>query len=262
MASDCMLTIDSFKVEEYNLMKNRIYVHSSIYLKKRIYHYLSLEYLLSILEKNKLRISNRNSFTDLSEKGYKYDMRNNFRMSIVPKNALERKRNMKYEEELSPKIDYSYKLCISCWTYDARIIRKSKDAVDEDFLMWKAYTGNNTGVRIETTIEDLVQSIKESPCDIIVRDVEYRRETPTYSVESAVFTKPIHYDKEQELRLCTLCSEDELFLDVDVSKMIHGILLSPFISKSYADFIKSSLENKFGSLKGKIQKSKLLEYKK
>lgn len=128
--------------------------------------------------------------------------------------------------------------------------------------MWKAYTWGITGVRIETTIDVFLNSIKEYPCDIVVRNVEYKRESFTNNVEESIFTKTIYYDKEQELRICALCSSSELFLDIDVSKMIKNVMISPFVSKTYADFIIKSLETKFVILKGKISKSRLLEYKK
>lgn len=173
----------------------------------------------------------------------------------------EREMNIIRENELFEKIRNSYNICVSCWTYDTHIVERPGDQVEEDFLMWNAYTGGIIGVRIETTIEDFLNSIKEIPCDIVVRNVEYKRESFTNNVEEAIFNKTIYYSKEQELRICVLCLDDKLYLDVDVTKMIHAICLSPFISNTYADFIKKSLETKFEILKGKVFKSKLLEYK-
>ncbi len=262
MECSCNLTIDSFKDEDYVRLMDKIYVHKSIDLKKKIYHYLPLEYLLPILENNKFRISNRKNFTDLSEKGQKYDPHKCFRLCYSSPDKDEREINSKRENELSKKIETSYNICVSCWTYDTHIVEKFDKQVEEDFLMWKAYTGSVTGVRIETTIEDFLNSIKETPCDIVVRNVEYKKESFTNTVEESIFNKTIYYSKEQELRICALCLGDKLYLDIDVTKMIHAICLSPFISNTYADFIKKSLENKFEILKGKVFKSKLLEYKK
>ena len=256
------LTIDSFREEDYVRLMDKIYVHKSIDLKKKIYHYLSSEYLLLILETNKFRFSNRNHFTDLSENGKKYDPHKCFRLSYSSPDKDEREINLKRENELSKKIESSYNICVSCWTYDTHFVEKLDKQVEEDFLMWKAYTWGITGVRIETTIDDFLNSIKEYPCDIVIRNVEYKRESFTNNVEESIFTKTIYYDKEQELRICALCSSSELFLDIDVSKMIKNVMISPFVSKTYADFIIKSLETKFVILKGKISKSRLLEYKK
>lgn len=260
MGGTSNLTIDSFKKKDYVMLKDKIYVHKSIDLKKKIYHYLPLEYLLPILENNKFRISNRKNFTDLSEKGQKYDPHKCFRLSYSSPDNDEREINLKRENELSEKIRISYSICVSCWTYDTHIVDGLGKEVDENFLMWKAYTRGVNGVRIETTIEDYVNSIKETPCDIVVRNVEYKKESFTNNVEESIFNKTIYYSKEQELRICVLCLEDKLYLDVDVPKMIHGICLSPFISNTYANFIKKSLENRFEIVKGKVFKSKLLEY--
>jgi hypothetical protein len=262
MLVDCNLTIDSFKKQDYNQFKKGVYIHKSIDIKKRIYHYLSSEYLLLILETNKFRFSNRNHFTDLSEKGKKYDPHKCFRLSYSSPDKDEREINLKRENELSKKIESSYNICVSCWTYDTHFVEKLDKQVEEDFLMWKAYTWGITGVRIETTIDVFLNSIKEYPCDIVVRNVEYKRESFTNNVEESIFTKTIYYDKEQELRICALSSSSELFLDIDVSKMIKNVMISPFVSKTYADFIIKSLETKFVILKGKISKSRLLEYKK
>jgi len=256
------LTIDSFREEDYVRLMDKIYVHKSIDLKKKIYHYLPLEYLLPILENNKFRISNRRNFTDLSEKGQKGDIKKCFRMCYSSPDNKEREINLIRENELSEKIRISYSICVSCWTYDTHIVEGLGNEVDENFLMWKAYTGGITGVRIETTIDDFLNSIKETPCYILVRNVEYKKESFTNTVEESIFNKTIYYSKEQELRICALCSADKLCLDVDVSKMIHGICLSPFISNTYADFIKRSLEKKYEFLQEKIKKSRLLEYKK
>lgn len=257
---DFNLKFDSFRKEEYYKFRD-INIHQSVESSDTIYHYLKLEYLLQILDKQKIRFSNRKSFSDQSEKGKKSDIKNSIRLSPHFSDEKDKKDYKEYEKQRDANIADSYKTCISCWTYDIHQLTNSNQIVTEDFFMWKAYAANGVGARIETTIEDLLSSFQELPCDILVSKVSYKKETPTYSVDEAVFTKPIFYDKEQELRICALSPKESLFLRIDTSKLIHSVLLSPFISKEYAKFIVKSIEDKYPILKGKIKKSNILEYK-
>ena len=259
--NDFVLNIDSFKKQMYDRQINGVYVHQSINLSDKIYHYLRLEYLFAILLNGYFRFSNRKDFTDQSEKGKKSNIKNMFKMSPYISDECDAKEYKEYETTRDKFIENSYRTCVSCWTYDIHRLSNSSELVTEDVLMWKVYAGSGIGVRIETTIEDLINSFYLLPCEILVSKVNYKNETPTYSVDEAVFTKPIFYEKEQELRLCALSLENEIFIKVHLEKLIHGVLLSPFISQECTSLISKMLEDLFPMLKGKIKKSNILEYK-
>lgn len=258
--NDFKLNIDSFDKQKYDRQINGVYIHQLINLSDKVSHYLKLEYLFDILLKGHFRISNRSVFTDQSEKGKKSNIQNSFKMSPFVSDEIDAIRYKEFETKRDGLIKDSYKTCISCWTYDIHYLSNSV-VTTEDFFMWKVYAGNGIGVRIETTIEDLINSFCILPCDMLVSKVNYKNEAPTYSVDEAVFTKPIFYEKEQELRLCALSPEDEIFIKVDTTKLIHNILLSPFVSKECTCLITKILEEAFPILKGKIKKSNILEYK-
>ena len=258
---DFSLKVDSFNLNSYTRKINGVYIHESIDLSDTIYHYLKLENLLNILITNSFRFSNRKSFTDQSEQGKKSYTKNAFRMSPCFSDKNEEENYKELVKQRDKQISDAYKTCVSCWTYDMHHLLDSSQLVTEDFFMWKVYAGNGIGVRIETTIEDLINSFQNLPCDILMSKVNYKEEEPTYSVDEAVFTKPIYYDKEQELRLCALSSKEELFIKVDTKKLIHNILLSPFISRESAKGIISLMVNTFPLLKTKLKKSNILEYK-
>lgn len=259
--NDFKLNIDSFDKQMYDRQINGVYIHQSVNLSDKIYHYLRLEHLCSILLKGCFRLSNRSSFTDQSEKGKKNNIKNIFKMSPFISDECDASEYKGFETTRDIFIKNSYRTCVSCWTYDIHHLSNSSELVTEDFFMWKVYAGNGIGVRIETTIEDLINSFYILPCDILVSKVNYKNEAPTYSVDEAVFTKPIFYEKEQELRLCALSPGNEIFIKVDMEKLIHNILLSPFVSKECTSLISKILEDSFPILKGKIRKSNILEYK-
>ena len=259
--NDFILNIDSFKKQMYDRQINGVYIHQSVNLVDKIYHYLKLDYLFDILLKEHFRFSNRSSFTDQSEKGKKSNIKNTFKMSPFISDEYDAVRYKEFETTRDTLIENSYKTCVSSWTYDIHHLSNSSELITEDFFMWKVYAGNGIGVRIETTIEDLINSFYKLPCDILVSKVSYKNEAPTYSVDEAIFTKPIYYEKEQELRLCALSPENEIFIKVDTTKLIHNILLSPFVSKECTRLLSKILESSFPMLKGKIMNSNILEYK-
>ena len=248
-----------FNLNDYKT-ENGIYYHESLSLETIIFHYLKLEYLFNILSRKCFRISNRKSFADLCEKGKKSDKRNYFMLAPCTNDNEIQNKNDQYQKEMKEKIKNSYCFCISSWSQDIHYLNGTRKSLDEDYLMWKVYAGSGVGVRIKTSLGDLINSIINPQCDIIVNKIKYTKEAPNYNVNDAVFRKNMYYEKEQEIRLCAMCMDNELLLNVDTTKLIHEVLLSPFISDDYSSFIIKSLEDRFEQLKGKIKKSKILEY--
>lgn len=212
---------------------NGIYVHSNLCLDSVVYKYIKKKYFFNMMQSQQLYVANRGQFSDWREKHWKENLK--MRFLITPASLSQEEKQ--YYRDLSKKIDEAYTLCISCWTFD-----KHKDC-DESINNWKCY-GEDT-YRIETTIEDLIWCIHPTDKKIILSPVLYEKSEYDGTVYNAIFKKYISYQDEQELRMCLLSSAENELLNIDTSKLIHKIRLSPFVSKEQNKNDKVQLENQF-----------------
>lgn len=241
------LTINSLDAKSFNKYNcNNIYVHKDISLDMPIFRYVHTEYLIDLLSSDKLYISNRTAFQDKREQGQKENPQCEGPLSFVYH------RKKKTEEEFQKRLamhNQAYSTCISCWT------KRS----DENVMFWNCY-GNDT-CRIETTIKDLIFSLPPTDYEIVVAPVKYTENEWTELIQEKIFNKHMAYKDEQEIRLCVLTDMHHVMLDVDTKMLIKGIIINPFFIKSFQKYIKESIEQKYGFLKGKVTYSHLLEYK-
>lgn len=70
---------------------------------------------------------------------------------------------------------------------------------------------------------------------------------------------PLSYQEEQEVRMCLLSSNRNEILNIDTSRLIHKIRLSPFYSPVHNKKEKSQLEEQFKELSSLIELSHLYE---
>ena len=233
----------------------RPYTHDfDLSLNTKIYHYMKLSTLLDMLFYKRMHVSNREKFTDLREKkGLNKIVEELSSFSPVPSyNDMIRLR--KAEKDKSRALS----VCVSCWTLD----RRCNDKIDESFLMWKAYSEDNIVCRIGTTIGQLINSIKTTPSDIIISNVDYKGKIEMNKYEDLIFRKSIFYEDEQEVRMVVLSnSKDGVDIKVDNKTLLNEILISPFIPPVFAYFILSELKvwcKKYNSIQ--IGYSKVMEY--
>ena len=240
---------------------NGIYVSDGIEENKSIFRYMNLEYLYAMLRSGKLYIPNRQSFPDLREKGVKERFRNWGPLQIVRHSQEEQEEQVKKcQEEIALRRIF-YRVCVSCWTFDEHE-HPDQSMVHEDYLMWKAYASQAIGCRIETTVQDLIGSIKNTDrdFDLWLSKIHYAKESYG-SFYDCLFQKTLYYKNEQELRLCALTLDvDHVELPINPMQLIKKITISPFIDKSYAGFLIRSLESEFPELAGKVETSHILEY--
>lgn len=251
-----MFDVNSLNLARFRQNKKNIYVEGDIY-SETIYKYTSLSILCHLLASNggvsKFRISNRDQFSDRREKGEFYDLRNYFRMRIA--NTKPTSEENLHWAEIDRQIKNACHLYTSCWTCKK----------DEDFLMWKAYSGTDSGVRIETTVEKLMNSLHVDDCQIVAAKMKYGPEKARYRVEDALFYKTIFYKGEDEFRFYVIDNaerSDAIWLEVEPQAMIEKIVLSPFIDTVYAQFIRDMLCGKYPFLKEKVMLSQIMEYRK
>lgn len=257
---NCALTIQDFKNENYQKC-NGIYVHPNVIedLDKPIFRYMQFGYLLEMLGTSKLYVPNRTYFRDQTEKGRMENLINYFFFTIVPKTNREKKEDKMFIDLKKKQREFAYNTCISCWTYDA--YSKHSKMLDENYLMWKTYTSNGVGCRIETTINDLISYINNvENIDILISKVSYVTEhINDGNVQHYIFEKPVYYRDEKEVRLCILKRDSYINLTINPFRMIKKIILSPFINNRHSDFLIEGLKNKYPNWNISMEKSHVME---
>ena len=257
-AKDYALTIQDFKNENYQEY-NGIYVHPKIIdsLNKPIFRYMQFQHLLMMLKNKKLYVPNRSSFSDITEHGWKENHKYIFPMSVRSRN---KKENKECAEYASSKLKNAYNICVSCWTYD--VYSSERNAVNENYLMWKSYGFDNISCRIETTIDDLIHSvINKTGVDIIISNVEYVNLHPAAgNIQKYVFEKSPYYQDEKEVRLCVLKCDHHTLLDINPFQMIKEVTLSPFINNLFVQFLIEKFQIDYPELRDKIRKSHVMEH--
>ena len=259
---------DIVKVEELDLsekQKAREVNGYNIYLRgynydlrsdTKLYRYIKLSSLLDILFYDKMHVSNRQDFSDLREKNglnkIAEVMPSIYSFSAIPSYHERIRKGRQKRKTLS--------VCVSCWTFDNR----NNGKTDESYLMWKAYSNNELTCRIGTTIDKLINSITETPSDIVISDVDYLGQKEMNEYEDLIFRKTLFYEDEQEVRMAVLSDNREgIDLKINKSTLLNEIKLSPFIPPILGYFILGELQkwcksNKCNDVK--IEYSKLKEY--
>lgn len=237
-----------------------VHVRQKLWEKRnqKIYHYMQVKYLYDLLESNTLYVNNRALFSDVREQGMLENLKYRFGIFLpCTYNKQDEKRNDETFHYLSKLREIAHNSCISCWTKG----NNSGDC-DEDILEWDHYgTGKaqyGETCRIETTVEDLVNSIKSNKDAMWLSEVLYDKEKMISNPEQWIFWKYYAYRQEQEVRLCIDTTKDFVHLNILSKNLIHSIRLSPYINKYDQQRIITDLE-KYSFLKGKIHPSHILE---
>lgn len=243
-----MLNINDFQTTDFIQQSNNIYLHKDLSFDIPICRYIPIDYFVEILSTQKLYISNRKYLNDKREQGIKENLRDIFPLSPVYEDE-----NMTREEAIRRYglHQEAYSTCVSCWT----------KRTDESIMLWNCY-GQNT-CRLSTTIGGLINAIQpdlQMPT-ILVAPIQYVDNDGTNLIYEKVFSKNKAYQDEQEIRLCLLCNEHHFLLNIDTKVLIKDIILNPFFSKCYQNFLKDSIEERYKFLDGRINYSHLLEYK-
>ena len=234
------LTLDDIMCSKFRII-NGIFVHDNLKLDSVIYKYIKKEHFIDLMQKSQLYVANRSSFSDRREKHWKENMK--MRFLFAPAFPTQ-------EETVILLIIFPYSKLYS-WTFDQHV------GCDESIVNWKCY-GENT-YRIESTIEDLIWCIKPTNINIVLSPVSYEKCEYDGSINNAIFKKYVSYQEEQELRMCLLSSNHHEALDIDTSRLIHKIRLSPFNSLAQNMEERMLLENQFQQLSALIELSHLYE---
>ena len=145
----------------------------------------------------------------------------------------------------------------------------------ESEAMWRLYSENNKGIAIQTTVQDLIDSIDNER--IFLSEIKYidfydKNLKPSDCIVNGSIgplLKREAFKHEQEVRLyftpsidyaCITAKEYSYSnerIDVDVSKLISKIYISPYATEPYISSVRT-IAKKFGIDDSKIIHSRLL----
>lgn len=199
---------------------------SGLNLSTRIYKYIDLSALIDI-GKGNFRVQQRRNFSD------RYESNISLRREYYSENDEEncKKADERALNEYMKKL--SAELPTSCFT------KRS----GELHAMWKAFTSGYTGVRIASTIGQVVESMRSSDYNLYIGTMKYEKVVWRYDALRDMFSKDLCYSPEKELRIYfvpkngslekeTFDSNGVINLNVDSGKFITEITLSPFIPRA------------------------------
>jgi hypothetical protein len=215
----------------------------------RVWRYIGVTQLLSILENDSLWFANISSFEDPYE-------------GTVPEGKIEDEiqiisRELNISEETANKIHNMFTARPEMWGYDI----KSMDTMTaeifeipvtyyvncwhlnshESAAFWEQYIGTSHGVAISTTVQKLKSSIQTED-DVVFGAVDYinfKKESIPQGLLPMIYHKRKSFEHESEFRVCIEGNEDSNgnYVDINVGELIDELYLSPFSPGWYKDLI-------------------------
>ncbi|MBR3109746.1 MAG: hypothetical protein IKH35_00975 [Prevotella sp.] len=230
------------------------YVYSHFEPDTKICMYLPCHYFLSDLDKGGLYFTKRKGFIDIRENELPIGIL--FPISAVGENVPPQQVDNKETQrriELFRKYSSCGELLTSCWT-----LRE-----EENYFMWYVYS-HKFGVRIMTTIERLVTSIRTNDYEVYCGKIMYSNRFDLNHLEPNLFTKQTYYSDEREFRFFLLPTndmvkeedEDGSSIPLDWNALEPEVLLSPFLAKSCLSEKLQELESRYNFLKN-VKPSKI-----
>lgn len=146
----------------------------------------------------------------------------------------------------------------------------------ESEAMWRLYSENNKGIAIQTTFQDLIDSIDDERVHISevkyidFQDKNLKPKDCVVNGHLSALLKRKSFEHEKEVRLFfqpenelnTLLAEDYKYehqlIDIDLSKLISKVYISPSASDLFASSVKEVLR-RFGVDERKLIHSDLLK---
>lgn len=204
-----------------------------------IWRYVNFTQLQSILERNELWFSNIDNFNDPYE-------------GTLPQRNLEKEveaiaSEMDISEEDAQTIHSSFinsrgstisNGYVNCWNISNH----------ESAALWEQYLDSAQGVAICTTVDGLQSALYCSDIDVKfgkVEYIDYERDQIPGGELPPLFHKRKSFKHEKEFRAC-ITSEDDSeagrYVDVDVSKLVDTIYLSPTSQNWFKELVSDVLE--------------------
>ena len=245
-----------------------VYMVKNAMLHTPIYRYMEFSYLIELLETGILFVPNRQRFSDLREHSKSY-----IKTIEEAKKCLEIMPSFSsrtYHRKQQERHAQIWNQAVLCWTYDAHGKDKQNNELGENYLMWRCHANKHFVCRIRTTIDRFVESLKPVTHDILISPIDYVPHPSDHLANdpSRVFKKPAFYQDEQEVRFVVLhndwrkcMAKEDILLNVNPSKLIDEITLSPFINREEERILEARLREVISDSSIKVRPSLLMEYK-
>lgn len=244
--------IPSTKRKQYP-NKNVFYNTELSDLSMKIYRYINIDYLDELLHDKKLFTNNRLNSKDVFEhENYANHGRKNATMKFIATAPMTIQKPQDLHK-LSKAEKEDYHICISSWADESQLNTKS----DENIFSWGYYSKDlpqgHYLCRIETTIEDFINSISANQPNIWIGRADYHIGSSKWFLNNRMFGRPQGYEIENEIRMCiqkTIDTND--YLEVNPETLIHNIRISPYMPHEDAKTLRQDLCTKYSFLSSKV----------
>lgn len=190
-----------------------------------VWRYMDLAKFIDLCKNKALYFSRLDQMTDPFEGKFSTSTINNLPESVTKEDI------QKYEKIISS-------IKINCWNVDD----------DESIALWNAYV-KERGIAIRTTISSLKDCFTETSDNIMIGQIRYvdlkTKVIPTNNIFYPIAYKRKFFSFEKELRLfyqegnqSRVDHNNEGYIEVDLSALIHKIVIHPGASQWYEDLIK------------------------
>jgi len=225
----------------------------------RVWRYMDLPKLISILDKRQLFLSRLDKLNDphegsvprmISSEDLKLYWKELWKELDLPQDFIEDLAKTILEiRQCMPAATY-----VSCWHLSD----------NESEAMWRLYCGADQGVAIQTTYEKLANSVIADPTIAIglVKYIDYDKEWfPPDNLMYQCMHKRIAFAHEKEVRIIkTLLRDyrrglrkDGIYVDWNPEKVIEHIYINPYAPRWYYDIVKATVRKFAFVLKSRVK---------
>lgn len=258
----CHADKDSFislegRIDEGSFIESEfanVFIQDGLSLDTPICRYTSLLTLLQILS-GEFFVNLKRGFSDKHEKGETF-MTTCYDFCVAGESLISEQ--LEKSQILKSNLRETKYLPASCWTKEKK----------ENYLMWKAYASEVSGVRISSTIRYLLESIETTGYKVYIGKMCYKNllKVPISNITNRLFEKSEYYDVEQEIRFYFLPikpvskNAGPLFLKViNPLPLLQEITLSPFLPAKLKGLLKEYLTKTHHCLENRIMMSRIYE---
>lgn len=210
-----------FDKTRFKKLRSDVYVLGDVTEDTKLYKYIDLSALVDIMDGNFL-VRLRKNFSDRHERG---ELDNSFIECMLPVGQKMSGAYNKIWDDVKQKRILSGDIPTSCFTLES----------EEMYHMWKLYTQNYTGLRIETTLGKFLDALDFSGFELFVGKMSYSKmDIPAYDLVGYLFCKKLWYKPETEFRVYFMpkgvADIGSEAVEINIKKeFISEIVLSPFI---------------------------------